>query len=91
MIGPRSVRAWDEELDQSGVPILFHLTADVGNPRVLRGFFLETTGVGTYREDVIFTLAADGQTWTQDNVYVFINGPNQGEGGTCTGTGTRQP
>lgn len=91
VIGPRTVRAWDEELDQSGTPILFELTADAGNPHVLRGFFLETTGVGTYREDVVFTLADDLQTWTQDNEYVFINGPSQGEGGTCIGTGTRQP
>lgn len=47
--------------------------------------------MGTCREDVVFTLADDLQTWTQDNVYVFIHGTSQGDGGTCTGSGTRQP
>ena len=55
-------------LDQSGTPILFELTADVGNLHVLRGFFLETTGVGTFSVVFVFTLAVDLQSWTKDNV-----------------------
>ena len=78
-----------DTLEGSDDGSVFTATADPGNPRVVRGFFLDTDGGGTYREDFVFTLAPNGQSWIQDNAYEYISGPATGSTGTCGGTATR--
>lgn len=87
--GPNTVHVSDEHPIGSGQTIEFDVTADDDNPHILRGFFTENDGPGTYREDVVFTLAPDGRTWTQDNDYIYLDGELEGLGGECFGTGTR--
>jgi hypothetical protein len=85
--GPNTVQVSKLGTGQT-TPTVFTATAIPGNPHVLVGEFTE--GDPLYTETFRYTLSPDGSFFTQDNVYVIIEGPFTGDGGPCYGTGYRQ-
>lgn len=80
----------DEDPPGSGDLATYSATPVPGNPHVLRGFFTSGPPGNTYREDFSWTLAGNGQMFTQISYYVYQEGPNQGSGGICAGWAKRQ-
>ncbi len=62
---------------------------DPTNQRRATGFFIDTDDGGTYREDFVWTLSADGAQWSQTSHYEYSSGPLAGTGGDCTATAVR--
>ena len=70
--------------------ISYTATLDPNNPRIMRGTFREDEGDGNvYEETFVYTMAPDGNSWSQDNEYEYISGDALGLGGVCFGTATK--
>jgi hypothetical protein len=85
--GPNTVQVSKADVGSS-TPTVFTATALPGNPHVLVGEFTE--GDPLYTETFVYTLSPDGASFTQNNDYVFIEGPMTGTGGPCYGTGHKR-
>ena len=89
--GANTISITDEDPPGSGDIAVYQATSAAGNPHVVRGFFIAGPAGNTYREDFSWILAGNGNSFSDISSYVYLEGPNQGGGGLCGGTATRQP
>jgi hypothetical protein len=81
----------DEDPPSSGDISTYSASVVSGNPSVIRGFFIDGPTGSTYREDFTWILASDGGSFSEIAKYVYLEGPNTGNGGYCGGVATRGP
>lgn len=89
--GGNQVSITDEDPPNSGSIATYSASVVSGNPLIVRGFFISGPTGNTYREDFSWILDDDGSGFSDIAKYVYLEGPNQGNGGYCGGRATRVP
>lgn len=91
MAGGSTIGISDEDPPGSGNIDTYQATALPGNPHLMRGYFIGGPTGNTYREDFSWTLSDNGERFSQTSRSVYIEGPDVGTGGLCSGQATRTP